>query len=208
MRRSLLAGYAAFLALGVSACDRSLADRAEELGPAPAVPVKYPSQILQSQSAPAPDTADEVPPEPRRPRGRHVPPDVNAPVKGRSRAELARLAFNPAGVYRRERPDGVLRIRSYGEHWDAYIVGEAEDGGAATPTTCEIYVQGYLRGKMLVAEAAPFRSKYTDIAKEDLEDFDGLVVIAFDDEGAEVLEQYSDDSCGIGSDLNGYYRKQ
>jgi len=136
------------------------------------------------------------------------PPHVNDPVKGLSPAERRRLPFDPSGIYRRARPKGMMRIRSKSTGWQVYLEGEAEYRGDATPSTCTVLVYGYLDDRRLVGYLTEFRSDHHEVSYEALGETDGLTVVVFDERGANVVDRYGQNICGLHSNLDGYYRRE
>lgn len=137
-----------------------------------------------------------------------APPHVNDPVKGLLPAELSGLPFNPTGVYRRSDPKGLMRIRSQENGWEVYLEGEAPWRGDSTPSTCTLAVYGYLDERRLVGHLKAFRSDHHSVSEADALAREGLVVVVFDERGANVVERYSQNICGLHSDLDGYYLKE
>jgi len=108
-----------------------------------------------------------------------------------------------AGEFRRPSPEGLMRISREGREWRVWLRGEAPEGSQAT--TCTIVARGPLIQGVIVAKVVPYDEPTHSVDAKRAADMIGVVVVADHGAGKRVIERYSDDICGLGSDLNGVY---
>lgn len=110
------------------------------------------------------------------------------------------------GEYRRTQPTGVLQVTRAGDGFRVKLHGEAPDRGDATAAPCTLVGQAVSIEGVMVAKLVGYEEDDYVVTDADAASAVGVIVIAQEGVGrVRVVERYSDNVCGVGSDLDGVY---